>query len=73
MRKPVPRAHESVEQGPTVDLTKCYVCRNRATARCATCAIPVCDEHQRETRGCGYFGETLAIMCIECTVIMQNW
>lgn len=72
MWKPDARARKMVEQKPVVDLTKCYVCTGKATAKCVTCKAPVCDDHQRETYG-RYFSEAITTMCIECTMMMRHW
>jgi hypothetical protein len=73
MEKPVAQARKSleVEQKPVVDLTKCYFCMGKVTAKCATCKIPVCDEHVREA--CGYFSQAITILCVECAIMMRNW
>jgi len=70
---PDTRTRESVEveQKPVVDLTKCYFCKGKVTAKCATCKIPVCDEHVCEV--CGYFSQAITILCAECAIMMRNW
>ena len=65
------RESVEVEQKPVVDLRKCYFCGGRITATCATCKIPVCDEHVREA--CGYFSQAITILCVECAIMMRNW
>jgi hypothetical protein len=39
-----------LEQKSEVDPTKCYVCEAEATAVCAQCKMPICDEHQQKVQ-----------------------
>ncbi len=73
MQKPDTWTCKLVEQEPVVDLTKCYFCGERAKAKCATCRIPMCDDHQRETWRHGDFCGAITIMCFECEISMRNW
>ncbi|HLI88877.1 MAG TPA: hypothetical protein VKV37_09315 [Ktedonobacteraceae bacterium] len=46
------------------DPTKCYVCEAEATATCARCKMPVCDEHQQVAHE--YITKVPMTLCDEC-------
>lgn len=49
---------------PEEELARCYLCEEKAIATCARCKMPVCDEHQQETRE--YVTKVKMILCDEC-------
>ena len=73
MERPVVQIYKPGEREPIVDPTRCYFCRSKVTAKCATCRVAVCDDHLREMHRCELFCEPITVVCPECAVLMRNW
>ncbi len=53
-----------VEPEQEIDPRICYVCQQEATARCARCNRPVCEEHREPVKE--FVTSTSITLCDEC-------
>lgn len=53
-----------VEPEQVVDTRVCYLCQRDATATCAQCKMPVCEEHRHQVQE--YVTRVSVTLCDEC-------